>query len=396
MQADSRVHPSSASRPADPSPPRAVGWRSRDVVRVVGIVVLVYLTLQLLWLGRSVFLIAFLAVLFGLSLSAAADYLTRWRIPRGLGVVLVVVAVIGSLAGLAAIAAPKIASQTQQLRTELPQAIDRVETWLQSRYGGALHLLSGSDSTTAGGPAATAATAGDSTAAPVVSIREGLASQLGRAGMSFMSVFSSTLSALAGLILIVFVAIYVAVQPEVYHEGLMHLFPHRMRDRAGEVLSGVATMLRRWLVTQFIAMVVIGGVTTIVLLLLGVRGAVALGIIAGLLEFVPYVGPIMSAVPAVAMGFLGGPQLALWVAVAYLMIQQAENHLLIPLLMKRGLDLPPVVTILSQAIMGLVFGILGLLVAMPLVAMIVVLVKMLYVQDVVGDAVAVAGEGGDS
>jgi predicted PurR-regulated permease PerM len=136
----------------------------------------------------------------------------------------------------------------------------------------------------------------------------------------------------------------------------------------------------------------LGVVTTIVLWAMGVEAALSLGLIAGLLEFIPYVGPILSAVPAVAMGFLSGPQMALYVVVAYIAIQQAENHLLIPLLMKRGIDLPPVITIIAQAVMGLVFGFLGLLVAMPLVGAAMVLVKMLYVQDVVGDQVPLPGD----
>src|SRR3954469_22798557 len=103
----------------------------------------------------------------------------------------------------------------------------------------------------------------------------------------------------------------------------------------------MSTMLRKWLVTQLIAMLVIGAVSTIALLILGVKAPFALGIIAGLLEFIPTIGPILSAVPAIAMGFLDSPEKALWVAVAYIMIQQLENHVLIPLLMKGGVDLPP-------------------------------------------------------
>src|SRR6185437_7009855 len=156
--------------------------------------------------------------------------------------------------------------------------------------------------------------------------------------------------------------------PELYHRGLMHLFPRRARHRAGEVLSAMATVLRRWLVTQLIARVVIGLVTTIALLLLRVKAPFALGILAGLLEFIPTVGPILSAVPAVAMGFLDSPEKALFVGIAFWAIQFAENHLLIPLLMKGGVDAPPVLTILSQALMALLFGFVGSLCAVPILA----------------------------
>jgi predicted PurR-regulated permease PerM len=174
----------------------------------------------------------------------------------------------------------------------------------------------------------------------------------------------------------------------------MHLFPHRARKRAGEVLSEMAIVLRKWLVTQLIAMAAIGTITTVVLLILDVKAAFALGLIAGLLEFVPTVGPILSAIPAIAMGFVDSPEKALYVVLAYWGIQFLENNLLIPFLMRGGIDLPPAVTIIAQSLMTIVFGFLGLMVAVPLTAAIMVPIKMLYVEDVVGDQINVR-DGGD-
>jgi predicted PurR-regulated permease PerM len=212
-------------------------------------------------------------------------------------------------------------------------------------------------------------------------------------GRHFFAFFSSTVAVLGALIILLFVAIFVAVDPGLYHRGLMHLFPHRARQRAGEVLSATATTLRRWLLMQMVAMLAIGTVTTVVLLLLDVKAAIALGIIAGLLEFIPYVGPILSAAPAVAMALVDGPDKAIYVVIAYIAIQQLEGVVLQPLLMKEGLDLPPVITILGQALFSLVFGFLGLLLAVPLIASVMVPVKLLYVRDVVGDEVSVPGDG---
>jgi len=360
----------------------------REVLRAGAILVGIYLALQLLWTARSVLLLTFLAVLFGLCVAAAADYLVRWRIPRAAGAALVVLAVLGALGGLGAIVAPGIGRQMGDLQRQLPDAVEKVERWLDSRYRGLIESIEDT------GPRPSAGGAQPKAEEPqaATSIRQSLTDQVAGLADHFFDVFSSTLALLAGLILIVFVSIYVAADPGLYRRGIMHLFPHRMRTRAGEVLSEVAIMLRRWLLTQLVAMAVIGSLSTVVLLLLDVHAAIALGIIAGLLEFVPYVGPILSSVPAIAMGFLTGPELALEVALAYIAIQQAENHLLIPLLMKRGLDLPPVVTIVSQAVMGIVFGFLGLLVAMPMVASAMVMIKMLYVEDVVGDEVSLPGE----
>jgi predicted PurR-regulated permease PerM len=182
-------------------------------------------------------------------------------------------------------------------------------------------------------------------------------------------------------VLVLFLAIYLAVDPSIYRRGLLRLMPRRNRPQADKVLGAIAGTLRKWLVTQLIAMVVIGAVTTAVLLTLKVRAAIPLGILAGLLEFVPTLGPILSALPAIAMGFVDSPQKALAVAVAYMGIQFLENHLLIPILMKEGIDLPPALTIVMQALMAIVFGILGLLVAVPLLATIMIAVRMATADD---------------
>jgi predicted PurR-regulated permease PerM len=397
---------STTAKPSDP------GWRTRDILRAAALVAAVYVALQLLWVGRSVFLIGFFGVLLGIVLAAGVDWLQRYRVPRGVGAVLIVLLFFGALTGLGLLTAPGISKQLGEVRRQVPEVIDRVERWVQQRGGGVAEIIQAASDTaeppadTSGGRADTSgqgAAAGqqrtDTTTqgergqgGGEVDLRKGITQQLAGVGRHFFSVFSSTVTVLGGLIILLFVAIFVAVDPGLYHRGLMHLFPHRARRRAGEVLSATATTLRRWLLMQMVAMLVIGTLTTVVLLLLGVKGALALGIIAGLLEFIPYVGPILSAVPAIAMALVDGPEKAIYVALAYTAIQQLEGVVLQPLLMKEGLELPPVLTILSQALFSLVFGFLGLLLAVPLLATVMVPVKLLYVRDVVGDEVSLPGE----
>ena len=385
-------------RPRDRRP-RSVGWRSKDILRTAALVMAMYLALRLLWFANALFLTAFIGILFGLAVSSGVDHLARWRIPRGIGAALVVLSFIGLLVGFGAWVAPTIRSQAVELRRRLPESIDRLEAWANRHNGGLLGSMLGpastaarrdSASTTAGASStAPPATAADTTASP---LRDRISKQLSGASRYLFPFLSSTFAALGGVLIILFLAIYIGADPQLYHRGLIALFPIRGRRRAGEVLSAMATALRRWLVTQLIAMVAIGTVTTIVLLLLRVKAAFALGILAGLFEFIPTVGPILSALPAVAMGFLDSPEKALYVAFAFWGIQFAENHLLIPLLMKGGVDVPPVLTILSQALMALVFGFIGLMCAVPLLAAVMVAVKMLYVEGVVGDTVAVTNE----
>ena len=417
---------------------RGMGWRSGDVVRAAALVMALYLLLRLLWFANELVFIVFLGSLFGLAVARAVDYLERLHIRRGVAAALVVLSTLGALFGVGAWVAPTIREQGKVLRDQLPEAVDRVEHWINTRSGILGLLIGGREVADAppatpapGTPGATKATAPTSTSAPPTtagaaapttrgatptsagatdapaispdmangeapasSLKERLSTQLSGATRYLFPFLSSTAAVAGGLLLVLFLSIYIGAEPELYHRGIMHLFPHRSRERAGEVLSEMAIALRKWLVTQLIAMLVIGTVTTAVLLALGVKAAVALGLIAGLLEFVPTVGPILSALPAIAMGFVDSPEKALYVLIAYIGIQFLENHLLIPLLMRGGLDLPPALTIVAQALMTLLFGFLGLMVAVPLTAAVMVPIKMLYVEGVVGDEIEVRDEDG--
>ena len=388
-------------------------------MRAAAAVIGMYLALRLIWLAQTVFLTAFLGVLFGLAVSAGVDWVhARVRVPRGLIAALIVLGSAGAVVGFFVVSGPVLATQSRELQTKLPEAIDKIDQWAQSK-GFLSSLLTGNagSTTTAPTPAsqpvtgtapsagrptgaaprqlptdsalARAGTSTAATAAPPQTLRQRIVAQLAGLTRYLFGFLSSTISVFAGLLLILVLSIYIGADPDTYHDGLMKLFPRPWRKRTGEVLSAMSIALRKWLVTQLIAMVVIGVVSTIVLLILGVNAAVPLGVIAGLLEFVPTVGPILSALPAIAMGFVDSPEKALAVIIAYIAIQQMENYLLIPFLMREGVDLPPALTIIAQAIMALVFGFLGLLCAVPILAATMVAVKMLYVQDVVGEPVEV-------
>lgn len=406
---------------------RSVGWQSRDVLRTAALVLGLYYGVRLLWVTHSLILTVFLAVLFGLAVSSGVDRLAavqvgRIRIPRGVAAALIVLSFFGLMAGFGAWMAPTLREQGAVLRERLPQAVDRVEDWVSKRQGGFLGLVLGGGAAsvatppdtpgvgpTAAAPAGGAAPArqpqrpaqpaddsgdaGPPSATETLGAR--LSGQLSGASRYLFPFLSSTLAVVTGFFIVVFVSIYIAADPKLYRAGLMHLFPKRARTRAGEVLSAIAMVLRKWLVTQLIAMLVIGVVTTIALSVLNVKAALALGVLAGLLEFVPTIGPILSAVPAIGMAFLDSPEKAFSVTILYIAIQFAENQLLIPLLMKGGLDLPPAVTILAQALFTLLFGFLGLMVAVPAMAAAMVAIKMLYVNDVVGDNLAIIGDDDD-
>lgn len=385
-----------------PLPPERRGWRSGDLVRAATIALAVWFGLQLLWSVRSLVILVFLATLFGLAVGRGVDYLERFRIRRGIGSALIVLGTLGGIFGVLSLTAPTLLEQGKQLQREFPEAIGKVQQWIDSRRGGLMGTLieqaSGppaatvSDSAASAGSASgtraaagtpSAARVGAETAAdtalaetPTDRIKRRLSEGLGTASKYLFSFVSNTLAALTAFVLLVFLAMYIGAEPKVYREWLIAVVPATSRAYVREVLAEIATVLRKWLVTQLIAMVVIGVVSMIVLLVLDVKAAFALAFIAGLMEFIPTVGPILSAVPAVLMAFVDSPEKALFVVIAYWGIQFLENNLLIPFLMRGEMDLPPAITLVAQTLMTLVFGFLGLMVAVPMTAAVLVPLRM--------------------
>lgn len=374
-------------------PSRRPGWRTRDIARGTIVVLAVYALCRLMYAAHTLIFVAFLGLLLGLAVSSGVDRLERWRVPRALGAGLIVVGAVALLAGMGAWTGPTIRTQSRDLRERLPDALARLDHWIGKQQGGLIGsvLPSQPDSTELAPESsqnadniAAIVRQGSDSLSNLKAIKQRVLGRMSGASRYVLPVIHSTVAAVSGVVLVLFLAIYIGASPATYRRGILALIPRRAQARWEQVLTAVAAALRRWLITQLVAMVAIGAVTTAALLVLNVRAALPLGILAGLLEFVPTVGPILSAIPSVAMAFVDSPEKAAIVAVAYVGIQFLENHLLIPLLMKEGVDIPPVLTILTQATMAIAFGVMGLFIAVPLLVLAMVLVRMLYVEDVLG------------
>ena len=352
------------------------------LVRAALLVVLTLVGLQLLWSARFLVLTSFLGILCGLAAGGAVERICRRvRIKRTIAASGVVFGTLTVLILIAAWSGPTLVDQSQELRTKLPEAVLKLEGWIAAKQPGILDMIDPQDSVATTAPITTP----DSVAASPADGRSRLLGALTHYGASLtglaLGVLQSTIAVAGAIILVLFLSLYVAADPDVYRRGIIALVPVNRRAKVSALLTALSDTLKTWFRTQLIAMLVIGTVTTVALALLGIRGALPLGVIAGLFEFIPNVGPTLSAIPAILMGFADTPHTALIVAGVYWAIQFLENNLLIPYLMKEQLDLPPALTLVTQVVAAYVFGFLGLFVAIPMLAAIVVTVRTLWVED---------------
>jgi predicted PurR-regulated permease PerM len=318
----------------------------------------------LLWRIAYALLLAFGGVLFAVVLRGFADKLRAWT---GLGMrasLAVVCAVFfGALALAALTIGPAVAGELGQLQETLAASVQELRAYLEKTPWGR-QLLEMMELGAQHGGTLVAAAAG---------------------------LLRGAFDALLALVLIFFVGLYLAFSPGVYVEGFVRLFPKARQDRLRETLHAAGQSLWLWLLGQLAVMLAVGVLTAVGLALIGVPLALALGLIAGLLEFIPFLGPFLAAIPVLLVAFSVDPITALYAGLLFLGIQQLEGNVLTPLVQRRAVDLPPVLLIIATLAFTLLFGIMGAIFAAPLLVVVVVLIKMLYMEDVLGERVEVPG-----
>ncbi|MDI3309034.1 MAG: AI-2E family transporter [Acetobacteraceae bacterium] len=311
---------------------------------VIGAAAVVYAAAS----GVHVLLLIFTGMLFAIFLLRIAGYIQRWaHLPHGAAVAIVLLGLFGAVAAGSWLLSRMALAEFGKLTEALTNAYNALPEEVRSQ------LSQGTD----------------------------FAQWIGR----LRSLVPPVLFSLADALIIIFTGIYFAISPDVYKRGLVLLVPPRGHERAREVLHVIGEALWLWMIGQFCAMALVGILTALGLWLLGMPVPIQLGIIAGLLEFMPYVGPILSAAPAVLIAFSQSPQQAMWVILLYIAIHQFEGHVIQPQVQRAAVDLPPVVTIGAIAFGGYLFGLLGIMIATPLVVCILVCVNMLYLADRLGE-----------
>jgi predicted PurR-regulated permease PerM len=347
------------------SEPRLDQTFAGRVLITIGFVVLVLLLVALVYFVFDVVLLIFAATLLAIFLRGLAGMLGRYIKLRPAWLVLIVsVLLIAILAGAITFLAPDVADQVRHLREELPKSAQAAANYIsQFRWGRAVidQLPSVDDIRARVDPAVILSNVG--------------------------GIFSTTVGAIGNCFVVVLLAIYLATEPKFYVNGFTKLFPIRRRDRVREILDAVGEALERWLIGKAASMLFIGMLTWIGLSILGVPLALTLGLLAGLLSFIPNFGPIISALPALLLAFIppGSPITAVYVLGLYIGVQLVESNIVTPLIERRTVELPPALTVTFQLALAVLVGGLGLILATPLLAMIMVVVQMVYVQDILGD-----------
>lgn len=209
------------------------------------------------------------------------------------------------------------------------------------------------------------------------------------------SIFRTTFGAIGDSAVIIFVAVFTAANPSAYRDGLLSLVPKRRRRDFADIFDDIGNMLRWWLVGQLLAITVVGTATWLLLTAIGMPSALLLGLQAGILTFIRFLGPFIGGAPIMLVAMAQGGTMIFWALGGYVLIQLVEGYLLTPLVQQRTIDLRPLIAITAMVLFSTLFGLLGLALATPLVAVILLLVLRLYVDEALGGAHLPAAETAD-
>jgi predicted PurR-regulated permease PerM len=326
-----------------PSPIEPQSGRSRTTVATaliwIGCAAAVWLTWQL----AQALLLIFAGMVVAAGLRSAEALLRKGlKIPHGLRLTIVVIVLLGLILGFLAFAGVTLAAQAQQLSTTVDVQLARLA---EIARGLGLHI-----------------DPGHSPLARLQSLFDGHFEKVA-------AVVSSAIGGLAALLFALAFGIYIAADPRLYERGLEWLTPVSMRGEVHATLAEMANVLRRWVAGRLLTMGIEGGFIFIGLSIVGVPLAGLLALVSGMLAFIPNLGAMISGALIVAVGFSVGPTEGLWAVGIYLAVQLIEGNVLTPLIEKRAVDLAPAVVLAAQLLFGLLFGILGVALADPIVAL---------------------------
>jgi predicted PurR-regulated permease PerM len=336
----------------------------RRVLIVAGVVVLALL----LWQVREALLLAFAGVVVAVLLLAAASPLERHAgLSRSFSLTLVGLLLAAGLGLVFMLVGGEITAQIGQLWSALPEAVRALE----NRFQVELPQIGQGEGSEGGGLDA--------------SLLRSLVGQAAAMG-------SMVISALTALVVAVVGGFFLAISPKMYRDGLAMLVPVEQQARVEDAMLASGAALRLWLGAQLISMGIVGTLAGLGTWLIGLPSPLALGLFAALVGFVPLLGAVAGAVPPLLLALAAGGDTLLWTAVLFIAIQQLESNMILPLVEKHMVSMPPALMLFAVVAVGLVFGLPGVVLAAPITVVAYVLVKQLYVRETLGQDTVVPGE----
>ena len=308
--------------------------------------ILIVLGLFFLYLIRDILVIVFLSIIIAAAINGPVNWLQKNKVPRLLGVIFIYLIIFLILGLIISLVFPTLAGQMKQLASNFPEFLDKIGGSVQEWWG--KYQLDSN-------------------------LRSLLNAASGRLSQATSNVFTTVVNVFGGIfsaLIILVISFYLTVQEKGVKSFLASLIPHEHQAYFSNLVERIEIKIGGWLRGELLLMFIIGLLTFIGLKILGVNYALTLALLAGLLEIIPFIGPIVAAIPAVFIAFFQSPLLALLVIILYVVIQELENYLIVPQVMRKALGLNPIVIIIAILVGAKLAGILGIVLAVPLTGII--------------------------
>ena len=331
------------------------------------------------WYFAATLFLIFAGILLGVALNAMTNLLGRVvRLPHALRLTLVCLVLAGLLAGVVFLGGSTIAQQAKVLSDTIKSQLVNVKAFLEQHGIDASYFDLGNAGTATSSSASTTPGAAAGRNIPGA---DALASSGSAIISQTLKLLLGTVSAVGNFFIVLFLGLTFAAQPGVYRSGLLFMAPAKHRARATVIVDRISDTLQRWLIAQILTMAAVGLVTWIGLALIGIQSSFILGIQAGLLAFIPTVGALLAGLIVVLASLASGWVAALSAFILFLGVHALESYILTPIIQRQALDIPPATLFAFQILLGVVFGIWGLALALPLMAIVKVMIDYFKAED---------------
>ncbi len=356
-------------------PSLSVNSTNGATTRWVLVAVVVVILLVAAWIIRGILMLTLASVILVVLFTTPIRFFMRHGVPRPLATLLSVALITLLILILVLAALPTLVQQFSTVVTVLiPQGIEAiVQQWQSGAIVEQYPFLAFIETIDFDLPTL------------INTLGVQLAQAAGQFGVSVLPVLGGVADTVLSLLIMIFLSIYLVANPRMHQEGLIRLFPISYRHRVREIFARLDLTLRGWLKVTVISMALVGVATWFGLTLLGIQQAAALGVLTGLLSFIPNFGTVVALIPTLAVAIVQTPEHWGWVFVVIYGVSFIQSQVLTPLLVSGSIRLPPVLVLLGQIVAGAFFGFLGLMLAVPLTAIMMVLVQEVYIKDMLGD-----------